>query len=242
MKPKLMALNLALAVTVCALVWQARVRWTEAQELRRATLNVRVKPAAAPPIAPVPQPETPPATKYLDVATKDLFSADRNPDPIIDPPKVEVPKPMPSLPVASGVMNLPSGVKAFMAEKSGQPARMVKVDDVVGEFKIVALDAKNVTFEWDGKQITKKIDDLIDRSNDVASNGAGAGPNLPPPPPSAPLAAKPLDQNTPPGKEMSPGVRSCTNGDTTPPGTVVDGYKKFSEPSPFGPICRWVKQ
>ena len=244
MKPKLIALNLALALAVCAMIWQGRVRWNQAQELRRQTLNVRVKQAQPPPIAPVMQPETPPAVKYEDVAKKNLFSSDRNPDIIVDPPKVEAPKPMPPLPVASGVMNMPSGVKAFMAERSGQQPHMVKVDDKVGEFKIVALDAKNVTFEWEGKLITKKIDDLIDRSNEqAASNGGGAsGPNLPPPPPQMAVAPKPLDPNTPPGKEMSAGVRSCANSDTTPAGTVVDGYRKFVEQTPFGPICRWVKQ
>jgi len=121
---------------------------------------------------------------------------------------------------------------------------MVKVDDKIGEFKIVALDAKNATFEWEGKQITRRIEDLIDRSGDQAASNSGgsAGPNLPPPPPSAAARPEPLNPNQPPGKEMSPGVRSCANSDNSPAGTVVDGYKKFSEPSPFGPICRWVKQ
>lgn len=242
MKPKLIAVNLALAVAVCAIGWQARVRWMEARELRRSTLNQRVKPAPAPPPAPVLPPETPLALKYEEVAKKNLFASDRNPDIIVDPPKIEAPKPMPPLPIAGGVMSLPSGVKAFLAEKPGQQTHMVKVDDKIGEFKVVALDVTNVTFEWEGKRITKRIEDLIDRSSDQAASNAGpaSGPNLPPPPPQA--AAAPKAQNTAPGKEMAPGVRACANGDTSPPGTVIDGYRKFSEPSPFGPICRWVKQ
>jgi hypothetical protein len=244
LKPKLLVLNVALAIAVCAIGWQARVRWNEAQELRRTTLNVRVSPAHQPPPIPVPQPETPPAVKYEDVAKKNLFSSDRNPDIVVDPPPVVVAKPMPPLPIASGVMSLPSGVKAFMAEKPGQQMQMVRLNDRIGEFKIVALDVKNVTFDWDGRQITKRIEDLIDRSSDqVASNsGPAAGPNLPPPPPSMAVQQKPLDQNQPPGKDMGQGVRSCAAGDNTPAGTIVDGYKKFSEPTPFGPICRWVKQ
>jgi hypothetical protein len=237
-------MNLVLFAALCAAVWQARVRWTEAQALRRSTLNVRVMPAPAPLLVPVPQPETPAAIRYEDVAKKNLFSNDRNPDIVVDPPKVEAPKPMPPLPVATGVMNLPSGVKAFMAERPGQPAHMVKLDDKIGEFKIVALDSKEVTFDWEGKHITKKIEDLIDRSGEqVASNsGASGGANMPPPPPGAAARPEPLNPNQPPGKEMSPGVRSCSNNDTSPAGTVIDGYKKFSEPTPFGPICRWVKQ
>ncbi len=83
---------------------------------------------------------------------------------IIDPPKVEVPKPMPPLPVVYGVLGLPSGTKAIMAEKQGGAGKSVHEGDTVGEFKIVSLDPKNVVFDWDGKQISRKIDDLIDRS------------------------------------------------------------------------------
>ena len=152
MKTKLVALNLALAAIVFAIAWQGATRWHEAQALRRTTLNVTVKPVPPPPMAPAPQPETPPAVKYEDVAKKNLFAADRNDDIVVDPPKIEAPKPMPPLPVSTGVMKLPSGVKAFMAAKSGEPTRMVMANDTIGEFKIVALDEQNVTFEWNGKQ------------------------------------------------------------------------------------------
>ena len=171
---------------MCAIiVWQARARWNEAQALRRQTLNVAVKAAPMPPIVPAPQPETPPATKYEDVAQKNLFAADRNADIVVEAPVVEKPKPMPPLPISTGVMKLPSGVKAFMADKPGEPTKMVMLNDTIGEFKIVALDEQNVTFEWNGKQITKKIEDLIDRSGGAVTSSApaAAGPNLPPPPP-----------------------------------------------------------
>ncbi len=84
---------------------------------------------------------------------------------------------MPPLPVATGVMKLPSGIKAFMAEKAGEPTHAVKVDDTIGEFKIVALDTKNVTFDWNGKKIEKSLDDLIDRSNhQVVATAAAPAP------------------------------------------------------------------
>ena len=147
---------------------------------------------------------------------------------------------MPSLPVATGVMKLPSGVKAFMAEKPGEATHAVKVDDTVGEFKIVALDEKNVTFDWNGKKIEKTIDELIDRSNHQTTASASAptpgpatAPNAPPPPP------PPSGEKA--GVVLTETSRACRPGDTSPAGTVEDGFKKVVTPSIFGPVCRWVK-
>ncbi len=82
---------------------------------------------------------------------------------IVDPPKIEKPKEMPPLPVVYGVLALPSGTRAIMAKNKSEPGIPVHEGDAIGEFKIVALDTQNVTFEWDGKEIARKIDDL-DRS------------------------------------------------------------------------------
>jgi hypothetical protein len=241
LKPKLIALNLLLVAIVGVTIWQGTVRWQETQQLRRATLNVRVKPVPPPPMSPAPQPQTPPATKYEDIANKNLFSSDRNDQIVIDVPPVEKPKPMPPFPIATGVMKLPSGVKAFMAEKPGDPVHAVKLDDMIGEFKITALDTKNVTFDWNGKKFDKTIDELIDRSNHqvTASAAAPAAATNTAPPPAAP--ALPPGTN-PIGTPLTDTTKACRPGDTSPAGTVEDGFKKTVTPSIFGPVCRWVKQ
>jgi hypothetical protein len=214
--------------------------------MRARTLEVKVKPAPVPPVAPAPKPDGATASKYLDVATKNLFSKDRNPTVIIDPPKVEPPKKMPPLPVVYGVLGLPSGTKAMMSEHSGEPSRTVKAGDSIGEFKIASLDPKNVVFEWDGKEIPKKIDDLIDRSAPLdASAAAASAPAAravaPPPPPPA------QSQNTKagPGAEFPTAAgasqRACVPGDSSPTNTVVDGFRKNVVPTPFGNICTWIK-
>lgn len=248
MKSKLIALNILLVLALGAIVWQARNSWQQAQMRRRDNLNVKVKPLPAPPMTPVPKPDAVPATKYADVATKDLFSRDRNPTVVIEPPKVEAPKPMPPLPVVYGVLGLPSGTKAIMSEKAGGASRSVHAGDTIGEFKIAALDPQNVTFDWDGKQISRKIEDLIDRSNGPGAAGAqsaavqpGASPNsaaqaapTPPPTNNGPTVA------AVPGKDTGGGIRACVPGDTSPSGTVANGFRKSSVPSPFGPICNWT--
>lgn len=250
MRPKLIALNGLLLCALAVVAWQARLRWEEAQTLRRTTVNVPVKVLPPPPIAPAPKPDAAVATKYADVAEKNLFSKDRNATVIVDPPKVEIPKPMPPLPVVYGVMGLPSGTKAIMSEKAGAPSTTIRSGDSLGEFKIAALDTQNVTFEWNGKQITRKIDDLIDRSSSQTATGqpaaAAAAPSGPavarapsPPPPAAPSRpATSADL----GESTTNATRAVKPGDTSPVGSMVDGYKKTCITTSFGTQCQWIKQ
>jgi hypothetical protein len=247
LKPKLIALNILLMVALGAIVWQARSSWQQAQMKRRDNLSVKVKPLSAPPVTPVPKPDAVPATKYADVATKDLFSRDRNPTVVIEPPKIEAPKPMPPLPVVYGVLGLPSGVKAIMSEKSGVAGRSVHAGDTIGEFKIAALDTQNVTFDWDGKQISRKIEDLIDRSNGPGAAGAQSAAAQPATNSNPVIQAAPTPpQNNGqqvaavPGKDVGGGVHACVPGDTSPSGTVANGFRKSSVATPFGPICNWT--
>jgi hypothetical protein len=246
LKPKLIALNILLVLALGAIVWQARSSWQQAQTKRRDNLSVKVTPLPAPPMTPAPKPDAVPATKYADVATKDLFSKDRNPTVVIEPPKVEAPKIMPPLPVVYGVLGLPSGTKAIMSEKAGAASRSVHAGDTIGEFKIASLDPENVTFDWDGKQISRKIEDLIDRSNGTVAGGAQSASVQPGMVAAAAPAAPTPPQNNgqqvaaAPGKDIGGGIHACVPGDTSPSGTVVNGYKKNSVPTPFGPTCNWV--
>lgn len=43
------------------------------------------------------------------------------------------------------------------------------------------------------------------------------------------------------GIDMGDGYRSCVRGEDSPSGTIVDGYRKVSHPSPFGLSCAWEK-
>jgi hypothetical protein len=241
LKARLIALNLVLIGAIVAVIWAARVQWDQAEARRTQNLSAAVKAIKTPPPAAVPKPQTAPPAKYADVATKDLFSKDRNPNVVIEPPKVEKPKPMPSLPVVYGVLGLPSGIKAIMAEKKGAESRPVQKGDSIGEFKIVSLDTTNVVFDWEGQQVARKLDDLVDRSAPPATASSGpavaAGPAVTAGPAAAP-AAPPAGN---PGK-AAPGQtdRPCVAGDKSPNGTVADGYKLSFTDSPFGRInCHW---
>ncbi len=154
---------------------------------------------------------------------------------VIEPPKVEAPKPMPALPVVYGVLGLPSGTRAIMAAKQGGAGKPVHEGDQVGEFKIVSLDPKNVVFDWDGKQISRKIDDLMDRSS---PNTEPQGPAVAAAPPPKPITPGPAKSDDPKATD-----KPCMPGDNSPAGTVVDGYRKAfaAAVTPFGPMgCHWV--
>jgi hypothetical protein len=148
---------------------------------------------------------------------------------------------MPPLPVVHGVMGLPSGIKAIMSEKAGSPSTTIRPGDNIGEFKVVALDSQKVTFDWNGNQTTRKIDELIDQSSGQANaqQPAAGGPAAAAPPPqpaNTHVTAADL------GQDLTPTTKAAKPGDTSPAGSVVDGYKKVCTPTPFGPMCQWSKQ
>ena len=257
MKPAQVIVAVALVVAAAAVAWHGRLGWRQS-EAKRQRLHAPVKPA---PVAPLPaetKPEIPQAVKYADVANKNLFSKDRNPNVVIEPPKPAEVKKMPPLPVLYGVLGLPSGTRAIMAEKRGDPSRPVRAGDTVGEFKIVSLDTHRVTFDWDGQAISKPVDDLIDRSTAAPSAAgppapAAPAPSAAPPPPSGGLApvtssnaaGSAASNVTSPkiGKEVGAAgvsVRGCVSGDNSPAGTVIDGYRKQVVSTPFGNQCSWI--
>jgi hypothetical protein len=241
-KPKLIALNAGLFLGLILIAWQARVKWDEAQAERQANVNVPVKHVTPPPTTPAQKPEPVQAAKYADVAQKNLFSKDRNPTVVVEAPKVEPPKVMPPLPVVYGVLGLPSGVKAIMAERAGAQSKPVRTGDEIGEFKILALDLRKVTFEWDGKKLERNLDDLVDRTGGSATAAAAtaSGPAVPAPPSTTTSKPTSAALGAEAGTPDAPS-RNCTSNDTSPVGTVIDGYKKTGVPSPFGVMgCSWV--
>jgi hypothetical protein len=242
MKPKLVALNAGLALGLVLIVWQGSAKWEEAQAERHASINVPVRHVTPPPMVPAQKPEAVQSAKYVDVATKNLFSKDRNPNVVIDPPKPEDVKVMPPLPVVYGAYVLSSVPKAIMAEHSGSPTKSVRAGDQIGEFKILALDLRKVKLEWNGKEIDRDLDDLADRSSGaaarVASANAPSGPAVAAAPANKPATSAALGAET--GTPDAPS-RTCTAGDTSAVGAVVDGYKKTGTATPFGVMnCSWV--
>lgn len=237
MKRRLWLLNLALAAAVAALGWQLRTRWLEARTREQAVSRPTRAPAPPPIVTPAPPvPPISPAA-YLDTAKKLLFAKDRSSTVVIE---TAPPKPMPSLPIAYGLMDVGFGPTALMSEKRGSPQESYKAGDQIGAFKLIAVNAREreVVLEWEGGKVTKKVDDLMDKTAGApAQEAVQERPAAPAAPVVTPVSAEPVRAG--PGASMGGEVRACVAGDSSPAGTVLDGLKKVVSESPFGKICRW---
>jgi len=238
LKGRLALVNLTLAALAAFGAWQLRVRWLEARARETALYSQQVKPPLAPPVVPIPPVQPVTAISYGDVAQNMLFAKDRNPAVEID---VAPAKPMPPLPAAYGVMVFGEVRSAILSPKSGTPHRAYAPGDMVGEFKLVSVDPEELVFEWDGQTIVKKVEELAakDRAAGSApvSETAASSPPPPAPPPVTTTVAAPVKPG--PGMRMTPELRACQPGDTTPAGTVMEGMRKLVTRTPFGEQCRW---
>ena len=236
---KLRLLDLALLLLAGLLGWQVRREWVESHARVQALLHGGLPPAKVPGLPALGKIDALTAATYAEVALKNLFSQDRNPEVIVDPPKPEPEKPPPPFPVAHGVMlwgDFPPTI--VLSEKAGGPQRGYRAGESIGQWKLVAVDNSFVDLEWQGKAFKKRIDELIDRTPvaEVASKPAAET--------KAPAATAPPKPSTPrptsgPGIDVGAGLKGCVDGDTSPDGAIVDGMKKVVTPTPFGNGCRW---
>lgn len=243
MKNRLLVLNLALAALIAGCAWRMRETWLEARAREQRMFGRAFKPYPAPVLAPFAAAPAAKAANYFEVAEKVLFSRDRNPVVVVE---AAPPKPMPPLPFFYGAMDLGQGPTIILAEKAGGPHRNYRVGETIGEFTIAGVDTLGIDFEWDGKTVRRAFSELEDRSTAAAAAApskpaaaapaAAGGATNPAAPASSVLSGS---SKAGPGPGNQGEVRVCQAGDDSPPGTVVDGYKKVVSSTPFGKVCRW---
>ncbi len=239
MRRKLLVLNVVLGLLVVYAGWQLHSAWRAAQARERAILHRPVKPLPPPPYTPAPQVTPVVPSGYADIAEKTLFDKSRNPTVVVEvppPPPPPPPKPMPPLPVYHGMMNIGDGPTAVLSLGGNSPHQAVHPGEEIGQFKLVDVNTEEIVFEWDGKPIHKKLEELEDHGAPQQSAAVARTEAAP----AVAAAAAPVQSSpTGPGADAGPGMKSCTPGDSSPPGTVADGFRKIVSQSPFGPICRW---
>lgn len=248
MTRRLWVLNFVLLLAVGAATWRLREDWIAARLRERALLHQTVKPLLPPPVLFTKPAEPVAAISYADIVQKMLFSKDRNPTVVIPVAPPPAPKPMPPLPLLYGVMNLVDGTTVIMSEKTGAKHRGIRLGEKVGEFTLVAVTRDDITLDWEGKEITKRLEEIIDRGG-PASGPAPSGPSDASRPTSA-AAPNPVQPQPPPppkgeaapGSDIGNGKRACNAGDTSPAGTESGGYRKKLYPTPFGDACQWEQE
>jgi hypothetical protein len=157
-------------------VWTLRTNWLQANARERAVLQRKVaaKTVLAPP--PLPTVKTVAPAEYIDVAGKMLFSKDRNPTVVVEPPKPPPEPVMPALPSYHGQMAIGEPV-IFLSIVTSAAQRSYHAGDLIGDFKLVSFDENRVAFEWKGKHVERKLEEL--RPKDTAAQAsaqAGAPP------------------------------------------------------------------
>jgi hypothetical protein len=241
MKQKLLLLDIALAAVAIAAGFQFRSQWKQNKAREQAKVHVPLKPAAVPPLTPIPkQPDVVPVN-YFKIAEKMLFDPSRNstvaPPP---PPPPPPPKPMPPLPVFHGMMNIGTGNIAILSLNSGSPHQPVRPGDAFGQFTIVDVNSNGITFEWEGQRVYKDAEELSDRANGAAAQNQQVGDSRPAAPP--PGAAPPPPPPKPgPGEMTQFGSRICRLDDGVAEGAIVDGFRKVVYINPFGRSCGYER-
>jgi len=232
---KLLILDTVLvAVAVYAGV-QLRNQWRASKARAAATLNRTVKPGAPPSYAPaLPEPPVL-ASGYAKIAQQTLFDKSRNPDVVIEPPPVAPKPPMPPLPVYHGLMSIgSSGPTAFLSINKDAPHQAVHPGESIGQFKLLDVNSVEMTLEWDGQVIHKRVDELSAMNSAPAAPEAARTDTQPPA-----AAAPPPAVKSGPGETTAFGFKTCTVNDGQAEGAVVDGYKKVMHQTPFGQSCTW---
>jgi len=182
---RLILLNLALLALAGALVWTLRANWIEAKARERAVLQRKVAAKAVLATPPLPTVKAVAPAEYIDVAGKMLFSQDRNPTVVVEPPKPAPEPVMPALPNYHGQMAFDEPVILLSASASAAQ-RSYHAGDQVGDFKLLSFDQDRVAFEWKGKNVERKLEELRPKET---TTQAGAQAARAAAPASAPAAA-----------------------------------------------------
>jgi len=223
-----------------AVVWRAKESRDVARQREQMVLlqEIQLKKALPPPPIPTVPAVTP--MTYMVVAQNMLFARDRNPTVIVKPPPLPPPPPpMPDLPTASGAMTFNGETSVFLTARVGGPQKVYRTGDTIGPFKVLALSPKDIVFEWEGKRVERKLEELKPKENQMAQaiNVSSAPPVQQQSVVS--VAGSGSTDKTAPGADTGVGQRACQVGDTSPNGTVVNGFRKVIAPSMMGQSCHW---
>ena len=249
MNRKIILLNVVLVALAGWLLWMLRAKWVELHSHEHVVLASSPKTPNTPIPPPIPGAHSLSASDYSEVAQKTLFSRDRNPNVPIElpppPPPLPAPPPMPELPAYYGEIGFGDpAVLLRLPKESQQPYHK---GDKVGPFLLVSFSADKIVFDWNGKLVERTPEELREKESvqevSVARQQAISPPlqvNNSGSAKSVGGAAEGPKLNEQIGKDNGGGIHQCVSGEKSPPGTIVDGYKKVIATNMFGDTCMWV--
>ena len=138
------------------------------------------------------------------------------------------------------MMNLGDGPFAIMSKSGSGTQEEVHAGGMIGEFKLLDFNLKEITLEWDGRVIHKRADDAGKEgaprpaAEPIGSFASSVMPGMA----SAPMPAPRLS-DLGPGADNGNANRPCLAGDSSPAGAIADGYRKSVRATLFGSECHW---
>ena len=249
MKRKLLILNLALVVLLAAglvelrrQIHVARDRYSIFDETSAAAAATFPVPGAAGAVRPA---------DHMPIVERLLFSPDRNPIVEVEAPVIE-PVKRPELPMLVGLMDFGKGPIALMTAEGDAAAKPVSIGEKVGEYVFRAATAERITLEWQGQTFDLLHSEL---SNKPAAKAKAApvretrAPATRRPAGAATAAADASPKQSTAlggryniGRQIREGSHAADPKDTSPAGTVYQGYVKRERRTPFGTQAWWEKQ
>jgi hypothetical protein len=248
MNRRVLLLNLALFALAGSLGWLLRLHWIEEKQHEREIFTRAAQKKAILPPPPVQAPKPMSPAEYFDVAQRTLFSRDRNPNVVLEvkppPPK----PPVPPLPLYYGQLGLSGDPTIFLAV-NGSAQKTYHAGDKLDKFKLVAFNHETITLEFNDETIEKKLEDLKPKEQTPQPQAAYSPPAAaaaPAQPQSRSLASgsaaadsTPDTKNPTIGADYGTGFHACVQGDASPSGTILDGYKKVISQTMMGQSCHW---
>jgi hypothetical protein len=244
---KLLVLDIALVAAVIYGGFQLHSQWAAARARQSGMPGPAPKPAAVAAMAPLPQEPAVLPSGYKGIAVNTLFDPSRNPNiPVDPPPPPPPPKEPPPLPSYHGMMDFgdPQGPIALITESASPGHQEVHAGEMIGSFKLVSFNRQEMTLDWEGRVIHKRLNEggsepakvKVSAVEPLTKNGV-----IPGQAPPQQEAVQPQTAQLGPGANVSDSVRACQPNDSTPTGTVVDGYTKIVRPSVVGGSqCFWM--
>jgi hypothetical protein len=174
---KLIVLNVVLLALAGWLFWMLRLKWIELHKHEHTVLALSpaVQKRLAPPV-PMQLPNKMMSVEYNEVVQRTLFAKDRNPNVIVDPPPAlpppPPPPPMPALPAYYGSINFGDPIVLLKLPKGVQ--KQYHAGEKVGPFQLVSFDRDKIVFDWDGKMVERKPEELKEKESapqEAAANG-----------------------------------------------------------------------
>jgi len=159
---KLLILDVVLGAGVIYGGFQLHSEWAAARARQAGMPGPVPKAGKVPAVAPLAQQPAVLPSGYKEIAVNTLFDPSRNPNiPIDPPPPPPPPREPPPLPSYHGMMDFgdPQGPIALITQHDLPGHQEVHAGETIGEFKLVAFDRQEMTLDWQGRVIHKRLNE-----------------------------------------------------------------------------------